>query len=224
MVYGGIITPAHNVDAFNALIDTWRVENNMKSEMKWAKVSRNKLDKYISFVDLFFDHAAPEFCHFKSVVLDTPHIDYKTHHNGDDELAFYKFYYHFLLHKFGPYAATDDHRLSVFIDHRSTTRERLSDLRRCLNAGIRKTHGRTCDVVNAVEPRVSHECNLIQLADVLMGAIAYHCNARHKESNAARHRCDLAEHIAARGKLPNLAQATPRGADQFEVWRFRLRK
>lgn len=30
----------------------------MKGEMKWAKVSRGKLDKYVGFVDMFFNHAA----------------------------------------------------------------------------------------------------------------------------------------------------------------------
>lgn len=220
MVYGGIITPDENVERFDGLLAAWRDTNKMHSEMKWAKVSKGKLYEYLSFVDFFFDHASENHWHFKSVVFDTHQIDYKTHHDGDEELGFYKFYYHFLLYKFAPYAKDDTHKLWVYIDQKSTTKERLTDLRRALNAGIRKKFGRTCDVVRAVEPRVSHDCELIQLADVLMGAIAYHCNGCHKADNAAQHRCLLADHIATRSGIQNLAQSTPRGKSDFEIWRF----
>lgn len=222
MVYGGIITPEDNVAEFDGLLAEWRAKNRMNAELKWAKVSKSKLSEYISFVDFFFDHAAENHWHFKSVVFDTSQINYATHHEGDEELGFYKFYYHFLLHKFAPYAKNDDHRLWVYIDQKSTTKERLGALKDALNNGIRKKFSRSVSVIRAVEPRVSHECNLIQLADVLMGAIAYHCNGCHKADNAAQHRCKMVEHIATRAKLRNLAQSTPRGKSDFEIWRFKF--
>jgi hypothetical protein len=220
MVYGGIITLAASVPTLDQRITDWRRHHNMNAELKWSKVSKAKLDKYISLVDFFFQYAGMDGLHFKSVVFDTSQIDYKKHHNSDEELGFYKFYYQFLLHKFAPYAESDAHRLLVCLDQKATAPERLSTLKNVLNAGIRKKHGRTTDVVKAVEARVSHECNLIQIADVLMGAIAYHSNGCHREKIASPHRCALAEYIAKKAKLTNLAQATLRGRKDFEIWRF----
>ena len=220
MVYGGLITTEENVLLFDDLISKWREEHKMKAEMKWAKVSKTKLDKYLSFTDIFFDHALQNYWHFKSVVFDTSKADYKTYHDNDCELAFYKFYYQFLIHKFSTYATTEQDRLWVYIDQRSTTKERLADLHGALNNGIRKKRGWNTGVVTTVEARCSHDCNLIQLADVMMGAIAYHCNGCHKADNASAPRVALASHIAKRAGLSNLAQATVRGKSDFEIWRF----
>lgn len=223
MVYGGIITSADNVPGFDALLAKWRSEKNMNGELKWTKVSKSKLAHYKSLVDLFFDHAEKRHLHFKAVVFDTDEIDYATYHKGDESLGFYKFYYYFLLYKFGPYASTDEHRLWVFLDQRSdATHIKLGTLRNVLAAGIRKKFSRTVDVVRRVEARVSHDCDLMQIADVLMGAVGFHCNGMDKKAGASPAKIALAEHICKRAKLGNLLLQTPMWKRHFEIWRFKF--
>ena len=101
MVFGGIVTPACDVDKFNAHMAQWRVQNNMHHELKWTKVSNGNYAEYRSLVDLFFKHNVREGLPFKAVVFDMSQVDYKTYHHGDKELSFYKFYYQFFLHRFG---------------------------------------------------------------------------------------------------------------------------
>ena len=100
-LYGGIITTDKHAAHFDSVFDTWRQSTNMRGELKWVKVSRAKLDNYKSAVDLFFEEAKKHRMHFKVAVFPTQEIDYATYHKGSQDLGFYKFYYQFLLHKFG---------------------------------------------------------------------------------------------------------------------------
>lgn len=224
MVYGGVITQAVNVPKYDTLIEGWRKQHNLKAELKWAKVSKAKLGYYIALVDMFFEHAKANRLHFKAVVFDTHQIDYKTYHGGSVELGFYKFYYQFLLYKFGRYAATDDCRLWVYIDERSGCDEvKLGTLRNVLAAGIKNKFGRKSDVVRKIEARDSHHCNLMQLADVLMGAVGFHCNGMHAVQGASPHKIALAAHVAKLANLPALDVSTPYSANAFELWRFQFK-
>lgn len=222
MVYGGIITSAGNVAAFDEVMTKWRADHNMHSELKWTKVSNQKFAEYKSLVDLIFEHVSAQQLHFKSVVFDTHQIDY-AHHKGNKELGFYKFYYQFLLHKFGPYATADDHRLYVFLDQRDT-KYKLKVLCSVLNAGIRKKFGRTVDVVKQVEARDSKKTNLLQMADVIMGAIGHQNNDMHLAKNARKAKIDLAAYIAQKAGLKSLKEQTSYGRRDFEIWRFQFSK
>lgn len=225
VVYGGIITSGRNVEWFDALMQAWRVEHNMLKELKWTRVTNQKYAEYQSLVDLFFEHADLNRLHFKSVIFDMHQVDYSTYHEGDEELGFYKLYYQFLLHKFGRYAKSDNHALHIFIDERSTRRKfPLRTLHGALNAGIKNKYGRTADVVRQLEPRKSKEHNLMQVADVLMGAIGWHANDLGDRPEAREAKINLASYIAKKAKLASLKHGTPWGQENFEIWRFKFSK
>jgi hypothetical protein len=223
MVYGGLIVSAESAGAFDASINAWRQKHNLRGEFKWTKVSRAKLPRYSSLVKSFFTHASSGTAHFAAVVFDTHEIDYATYHKGSEELGFYKFYYQFLRNKLGRYAVSDDSLLWVFIDQRqSADSVKLGTLRNVLNAGIRKRFGRRTDVVRRVEARVSHDCNLMQVADVLMGAVGFHWNSHHHAPSASPAKLELASQIAKLAGLQSLACECGKGSVAFEIWRFRF--
>jgi hypothetical protein len=223
MIYGGIITPAKNVPNLEKAIQEWRDKNNFHGEIKWTKVSKAKLSLYAGLVNFFFKLAEKHQLHFKAVVFDTTEIDYATYHKGDEDLGFYKFYYFFLLHKFGTYAKDDTHLLWIFLDQRSGCESvKLGTLRNVVNAGIRKKYGRKADVVRRVEARVSHECSLMQLADVLMGAVGYHCNDLHEKPGASPSKTALAAQIAKRAGVATLKQQTRFNQAHFDIWQFKF--
>jgi hypothetical protein len=215
-VYGGIVIPATSVPVFDEVMQEWRKTTHMFHEIAWEKVSKSYLDGFKSLVDLAFDHIAQEHFDFKAVVFDSHDRRYV---RGDKEQGFYKLYYQFLLKKFVPYAMSDDHRLYVYIDER-TTKYKLSTLHAVLNNGIRATTARTGEIVKKVEPRNSKECNLIQVADLLMGAIGYQCNGLDKRLEAARHKVELARYIAEKAGVKTLTENIW-GRPEFEIWRFK---
>jgi len=220
MVLGGIIATAENAARFESAMAMYREAQNMKAGIKWQKVSNQKLSEYRALIDLFWTFR--NALHFKSIVIDTSQIDYKKYHKGDRELGFYKFMYQFLLHQFGPYAR-DDCRYLIFL-HRRTTTYKLSTLYTILNRGLRKRFGLKRDVVVKIEPRAARGCELLQVADVIMGAIGYHWNGCHTRSSAKRAKVLLAEYIAEKAGLVSLAQETPRRQREFSIWFFKLKK
>ena len=221
MVFGGIIVPATGVQPFDKAMDLWRDAQNMHAELKWTKVSNQKLGEYKSLMDLFFSLTGKGQLHFRSVVFDTTQIDYKTYHKGNKELGFYKFFYQFLLHSFGEYAAKKNRRLLVHLDRRHT-KQKLSTFGLILDRGICKRYECDRKVVTNVEAVDSKKCNLMQVADVLMGAIGYQNNDCHIRQGAKRAKIQLADYIAQKANLLSLKQNTPRRMKHFGIWLFQF--
>lgn len=223
MVFGGIIVSDAMLTRFHQKMQEWRGRERMTAELKWNKVSAQKYSEYVSLVDLFFHQATQRLLLFKSVVFDTYEIDYKTYHEGDHEIGFYKFFYQFILHKFGRHAAKGHRRLIIHFDERKTHYS-LEKFRVILNRGMRKKYNLNEDVVRAVQVVRSHDSDVIQIADVLMGAVGFQWNGLHLLPESRRAKIDLAAHIAQKAGLSSLAKQTPWGADQFEIWQFRFSK
>lgn len=222
MVLGGIIVPSENVILFDGAMKLYRETNNMKAELKWSKVSNQKLSEYKALIDLFFTYI--KGMHFKSIVIDTHQIDHKKYSKGNKELGFYKFMYQFLLHSFGHYAKNDD-KYIIYLDERNSSYS-LGTLKLILNRGLKKKFkGKiTRDIIRNIEPKNSKDIDLLQVADILMGAIGYEMNLCHLRSNAKRGKILLCEYIANKMGMGSLMQETPYSKKDFSIWHFSLRK
>ncbi len=86
MVFGGIALPATAVEPFNRAMDLWRDAQNMHAELKWTKVSNQKLSEYRSLVDLFFSLAGHDRLRLRLVLFVSTQLDYRTYRRGDKEL------------------------------------------------------------------------------------------------------------------------------------------
>ena len=91
MVLGGIIIPSGNIDAFNETMEKFRNENNMRAELKWSKVSNQKLSEYKVFVDYFFALNNTDKLHFHCIIIDNHQVNHKRFSKGDKELGFTNF-------------------------------------------------------------------------------------------------------------------------------------
>jgi len=218
MMFGGIIVLRTNLPLVQTAIQNWRDERRIYAELKWTKVSKGKLEDYKALVDVCVLLADEKIISFKSVVFDTSPIAYKKHHDDKDLGWFYKLMCEFLRHKFGKYAVSDEDRLLVFLDERSS-RYSLLDLKTVLNQEIRQHYGRTIDVVRNIEPISSHKSDFLQLADILMGAIGYHYNDYHQSPDASAAKIELADYIAIKAGLSGLKQETL--LEDFEIWQYK---
>ena len=105
-------------------------------------------------------------------MIDTSTPDYAGYRTNNPELGFYKGYYHFLLSDFAPYLRSDEHSLHVLLDQRPSN-YKLEVLQIILNRGIRKSFRRNADVVKRLQEGDSKDSDLLQLTDVLMGAVGF---------------------------------------------------
>lgn len=220
MVLGGVMFNRIYEPVFLDAFREYRAANRMHSEMKWQKVSTNKLTEYQRFVDLLFDYRP--YIHFKAMIVDTHQMDNHKYNHGDKDLGFYKMMYQLLLHSFGRHLNAED-RCIVTLDQRTTHQYKLSTLAKILNNGLRKKYRFEYDPVRNIQAVDSKKSDFIQLADVLMGAVGYQANDDDLRINASPAKIELLRHITQRTGLLHLKQSTPRTMLHFSLWYFLFR-
>ena len=223
MVLGGIIVPRVSLESMGEEIQTLRHDLHSTAELKWGKVSKGWLSKYKAFVDYFFEKNENERLHFHSLIIDRSRVDHRKYSDGDAELGFYKFYYQLLLHCFGKnYCPDMGDRIIAYLDQRQTSYP-VPQLRRILNHGVAKNFGNKTRPFLAVTPVNSKQHDLIQLTDVLIGAIGYHRNGLQALTEACPAKVELADYIAKRAGVKNLGRSTPYRMKRFTVWNLKFR-
>ncbi len=132
-------------------------------ELKWHKVSPGKLDYYLRVVDYFFDD---DDLHFRGVVIpDKSKLDHAVF-KQDHDTWYYKMCFTMLEPLIDP-----KHRYRVYLDIKDTQsevkRQKLEEvLRNC-------RYDAAGSIVERVQQIRSHESELLQLADLLIGAVSY---------------------------------------------------
>lgn len=185
--------------------------------MKWTKVSPAKLDAYKRVADVFWQRPkiAPVF---HSAVVDT-HLRNERHFNdGNREIGFNKEIYQLLM-KFrrlhGGYA------YHVFPDERKTA-SRTEELRTILNAGARKK-GQANYPFRRVHFRSSHDEPMLQITDLLIGAIAFRLNGHRMAQGASKAKCELSDYILDRARIRDVFTDTS-VSGKFTIWHRQLRR
>ena len=223
MAIGGLIIPSSMESIINQTMAQYRTECNMMAELKWAKVSDGKANEYRKFVDYFFALNDTDKVHFHAMILDTTMIDHRTYSQGDRELGFYKFYYQFLLHSFGKRYCPKESagNFLVRLDARNSSYS-LNTLKNTLNGGMKKKFNVTTAPFHSIEPRDSKQTELIQIADILLGAVGYQKNGYPLVAGSKKSKIELAAYIAKKAGLANLADNSPYRGTRFTIWNFRL--
>lgn len=200
VLIGSIWAKAEDRPVLKQRIEALRQQHGIFGEAKWGRVSKRALPFYKELVDLFFDSEL----RFRVMVIRTDELDISWHDNNV-ELMFYKFYY-FMLR--GWLDDCNDYR--IFTDVRTNSLPgRIKELERILrNAAL------TSSVSLQAIP--SRESALMQLADVLTGAVGYKYHGH--TTGAAK--LELIQHIEQRlGRQVNIGM--PKSEDKFNVFRFK---
>ena len=144
---------------------------------------------------------------FRCIAIDREKVNLVRFHNCDQELGFYKFYYQLLHHWI-----LDANSYSVFCDLKANRDpERLPVLARCLN------NANLLSEVPIVQAIRSDESVLIQLADVLTGAVGARLNQTLSEDGS---KIDIIRLIEQRLGRP--LGHTRRGENKFNVFVIEL--
>lgn len=135
----------------------------VSTEVKWVKVSPAKVGFYKDWMDYFFDD---DDLHFRSVVIGRKSsLRHEEHGQTHDE-----WYYKMLFTLVSPLLKPAN-RHRIYIDRKDT--------HSAAKAG--KLHEVLCSssqdfdrsIIERVQPVVSHESELLQLCDLLIGAVGY---------------------------------------------------
>lgn len=148
---------------------------NVFNEFKWKTVTPSKYNFYEELIDLFFGF--DDNLRFRCIVIDAEEIDMKTYNNDDSELGFYKFYYQLLV-----YWLDKHNEYNIYTDYKINRKNtRLKELKEILNA-------KSGDRVNLIQAINSKESLILQLEDVLMGAVGYKYNYKNDGTAIAKNK------------------------------------
>ncbi len=164
MLIGAVACPDYAKESVYSDIKEIKKKHSISfhNEIKWVKVSNSKVNYYLDLVRYFFHN---DLLAFRCVMLPDKsklrHDDFNQTH--DD--FYYKMYY-YVISKF---LNTDD-KLKVFIDIKDTKSSRKTKKLKEILSNY------ACDRYESIDDIVllrSHENSILQLADLLIGAISY---------------------------------------------------
>jgi len=132
-------------------------------ESKWSKVSKSKETFYLALVDYFFDD---DDLHFRGVIIDKRVLEHENFRQSHDT-----WYYKMLFTLLEP-IIDPEQRYNIYLDIKDT---RSEEKKRKLQEVLRNSqYDRVGFIIRRVQQIRSHESELMQLADLLIGAIGYH--------------------------------------------------
>ena len=223
MLFSGICVFQHSIDDVEDLIKKFKDKNNMHKELKWQKVSKNKIEEYKRFVDLFFDLLCFGKISFKCLIIDTHRLNNKTYNNNSKLLGFYKMYYQ-LFWWFGREYLLTDHTKFILHPDKIKSKYSLNELKEILNKRIRKyfkINGIT--PYKSIEPLDSKKSLILQLNDIILGGIGYSKNGYLQLEKSSKAKKELCNYILKKSKLNSLDLNTPFKEKIFCIWNFPLK-
>jgi len=178
-----------------------REKHHFKGEIKWSKLSESNYPFYSELIDYFF---ATDL-NFRAVIVNKSKIDNeKLGFTYDD--FYYRMYYQLLHHKIDM-----EHTYNIYLDIKDTCSSRkIKKLREILN--IQYGNIRNLQFIH------SHESTLLQLTDVIMGALNY--NLRGEKKVIAK--LKLIEKIKRHSNRP-LDCSTPKCSEKFNLFFIELK-
>lgn len=205
MAIGSLWFPLEFRERYKAKIHELRDHHRIGPEFKWNKVSPSKEAFYVDLVKWYLSEG--DDLRFRCILVGHQQVDLERHHDDDQELGFYKFYYQLLHHWIN-----ECNDYAVFCDFKSNRkRDRLHTLRKCLsNANLFAS-------VSEVQAVRSEESVLIQLVDVLSGAVAAKANDRLSAGSAKWHVVEALE-----SGIGHPIRATARSEQKFNVFKINL--
>ncbi|MBU3114036.1 DUF3800 domain-containing protein [Clostridium lacusfryxellense] len=149
-------------------------KHSVYGEIKWNNVSNNKYSFYEELIDLFFSYNNE--VRFRCVVVDAAKVDMELFNDNDHELGFYKFYYQLIYH----WTSTNN-SYSIYTDYKvNKMSNRILELRDIVNRVNRTS------LVKLIQAIDSKESLLLQLEDVIMGAVGYKYNLGQKGQSPSK--------------------------------------
>lgn len=179
--YGGVIVGSSQYQRVVEKINDTKRELNLHQEVKWEKVTQQYLEKYIEFIHIFFEEVAQKNIRVRIMFRQNAYLP-RGLSRTQMEWEYYLLYYQFVKHAFGLEYTGENLRLRLYFDQFPDTAEKSEQFKGFL-LGLTKTKSwRAIDIKREDITEVrSHDHVLVQCLDVVLGAMSFRLNDKHKE-------------------------------------------
>jgi len=206
MVLGAVWCPVEKARRISLDIKTIKEEYNLSRqfEIKWTKVSNSKSEFYIELANYFFSN---DDLHFRALIVpDKSVLNHDKFPGQDHDQFYYKIYFNMLHPILSPDAA-----YRIYIDIKDTLG--ISKQKKLHDVLCSKQKDYQRNIIERVQQIRSHESEILQLTDLLIGTIAY--ENRNCSGNLGKER--LVDFIKSTTNY-NLKQSTFLREDKFNLF------
>jgi hypothetical protein len=184
--YGGVMVGSSQYNQITARLNAEKQRLHLYGEAKWSKVSAQYLAKYQALIRAFFLELRTGQARVRIMFRQNAHQPVGLTRE-QIEGTYFRLYYQFIKHAFGlafHTPGTQPTRLKVYFDEFPETREAASQFKGFIlglkdNPRIRQA-GLTLGAEDIAEIR-SHDHVLAQCLDIVLGAMAFRLNDKHRE-------------------------------------------
>ena len=165
MVLGAVWCPLEKTREIAVRIREMKARHDLPPELeiKWVKVSPAKVQFYLDIIDYFFDD---DDLHFRALIVPDKsqlrHEDFKQTH---DEW-YYKMYFDMLKVILYP-----DARYRIYLDYKDT--RGATKVAKLYEVLCNNMYDFSRQIIERLQIVRSHEAEILQMADVLIGAVSY---------------------------------------------------
>lgn len=183
--YGGALIRAQDRQAIERSLSDKKEELNLSSELKWTKVSGNYLEKYLEFMELYFDFVKSG--RIKVRIMFTQNMYRPVLNEQQLDLGYFLLYYQMIKHAFGIRYSNpnqlDRVYFSLFLDDLPDTREKCGAFKEVISQ-IPSTQafrglGIFIPKTDIAEVK-SHDHAILQGLDIILGSMHFRLNDLHK--------------------------------------------
>lgn len=165
MVIGAVWCPQDKLRGINQRIRTIKLRNGISpsAELKWTKISPAKVQVYKDIIDYFFND---DDIHFRAIIIpDKSKLNHQAFHQTHDDW-YYKMYFDMLKVILSP---TEQYEIYIDIKdtHSYQKAQKLKEV--CSNS----MYDFSQNIIRRLQPIRSDEIQIMQLVDILIGAIGY---------------------------------------------------
>ena len=164
MVLGAVYGPIEKIRTANNRLREIKAKHKIapSTEIKWTKVSPNKVAFYLDVIDYFYDN---DDLHFRAIIINKDTLDHESFKQTHDDF-YYKMYFELLSKILDP-----QDTYSIYLDIKDTQgSKKVRKLREVLSNKMYDFDERIVEKIQLVR---SHEVEVLQLTDLLIGAMQF---------------------------------------------------
>lgn len=208
MILGAVLCPREEKKKIFDDIRAIKTKHGLDSrfEIKWTKVSASKIDFYLELLAYFWDNS--NLYYRGLVATGKDHLDHDKYNDGDNDLWYYKMYFLMLDPVINPL-----NEYQILVDIKDTRGgSRVKKLRDVL---CNNKYDFRQEVVKQIVQINSKESEILQLTDLINGALSFYHRRLDNESDANEGKVLMVRELQ---KRCNLDKNTARDEQKFNLF------
>ncbi|ODA66873.1 hypothetical protein A7A08_02170 [Methyloligella halotolerans] len=216
MVAGGFAIAGNRITEIEDHIATLRDDAGIRSEFHWSSYRGGRKRKaYEALIDYGFDLVNKRKAALHIIVTPFKGYNHKAKENENRDTSVNRMYYQLCLHRLAQFYGAK-RAIHVRLDEGNDSSD-ICTMRNQLCAAAYGTYRTRPNCVRSIEPVRSEHVGAVQMADVIIGAIA----AKQNEVKHTSPKGDLADYVLRASGRTSWSTNTLKSARFFTVWHFK---